>query len=134
VRAHRRRRCRRTIQHVADQIIALAETILAITPFGADRPRTENLVGLPPDRPVHEDTVTIAHCWAHLRRQFFDLTKTAPAPIADAALRRIATLYKIEAEIRGRSAHERRTVRQKRSQPLVAELFTALTAVIKYIA
>ena len=71
-------------------------------------------------------TVTIAHCWAHLRRQFFDLTKTAPAPIADAALRRIAALHKIEAEIRGRSADERRTVRQKRSQPLVAELKTWL--------
>jgi transposase len=37
-----------------------------------------------------------------MRRQFFDLTKTVPAPIADAALRRIAALYKIEAEIRVR--------------------------------
>ena len=71
-------------------------------------------------------TITIAHCWAHLRRRFFDLTKTAPAPTADEALRRIAALYKIEAEIRGHSADQRHAVRQERSQPLVAALKTWL--------
>jgi transposase len=63
--------------------------------------------------------VTVAHCWAHLRRKFFDITKKAPAPLADEALRRVAALYAIEAEIRGRSADERRAVRQERSRPLV---------------
>src|SRR5277367_4419618 len=24
--------------------------------------------------------ITIAYCWTHLRRQFYDVTKTAPAP------------------------------------------------------
>jgi transposase len=62
-----------------------------------------------------------AFCWAHWRRQWFDLAKS-PAPIATEALERIAALYRIEAEIRGSSAGERRTARQERSRPLVAVL------------
>src|SRR5208283_5934949 len=49
------------------------------------------------------------------------LAKTK-APIATEALKRIAALYEIEADIRGRSAADRRTVRQAESKPLVAEL------------
>lgn len=66
--------------------------------------------------------IDIAHCWAHLRRDFFDITKTAPAPIAEEALRRIARLYAIEAGIRGCTAAERRAVRQERSRPVVEAL------------
>jgi hypothetical protein len=51
--------------------------------------------------------VSLAHCWSHCRREFFDLAKTAPAPIATEALKRIAEFYQIEAEIRGRSADQR---------------------------
>lgn len=72
--------------------------------------------------------VTLAFCWAHVRRGFFDLAKGGAAPIASEALQRIAALYAIEAEIRGRPAKERLTVRQARSRPLVAELFTWLDA------
>jgi transposase len=32
--------------------------------------------------------VTLALCWAHWRRQFFDLAKSPPAPIATEALKR----------------------------------------------
>lgn len=66
--------------------------------------------------------IVIAHCWAHVRRDFFDITKTGPAPIAEEALRRIARLYAIETEIRGRTATDRRAVRQARSRPLLEEL------------
>jgi transposase len=66
--------------------------------------------------------VTLAHCWAHCRRRFFDIAKAGPAPIAREALQRIAALYEIEAEIRGKSAAERQAVRQVRSKPLVAAL------------
>jgi hypothetical protein len=45
---------------------------------------------------------TLAFCWAHWRRQWFDLAKSPPAPIATEALKRIAELYQIEAEIRGK--------------------------------
>ena len=68
--------------------------------------------------------VTLALCWSHWRRQFFDLAKSPPAPIATEALRRIAELYQIEAEIRGKSAAERRAVRQEKITPLVAALKT----------
>lgn len=66
--------------------------------------------------------IVIAHCWAHVRRDFFDITKTGPAPIAEETLRRIARLYAIETEIRDRPAAERRAVRQARSRPLVDDL------------
>jgi len=39
---------------------------------------------------------------------------------------RIAELYQIEAEIRGKSANERQVVRQEKTQPLVAALKTRL--------
>ena len=62
--------------------------------------------------------VRLAYCWSHVRRQFYELA-TPSAPIATEALVRIGALYKIESEIRGRSAEERRAVRQDRSRPLV---------------
>ena len=66
--------------------------------------------------------ITLAFCWAHLRRRFFDIAKDGPAPIASEALERIAKLYVIEKTIRGQSAGERRAVRQERSKPLVLSL------------
>jgi len=66
--------------------------------------------------------VTQAYCWAHARREFIEATPKAGSPLADEALRRIAQLYAIEADIRGRPAEERRPVRQARSEPLAASL------------
>jgi transposase IS66 family protein/transposase IS66-like protein len=57
-----------------------------------------------------------------LRRKFFDIAKGGSAPIATEALERIAALYAIEKTIRGRSADERRAVRQENSKPLVLAL------------
>jgi transposase len=67
---------------------------------------------------VGEDVI-LAHCWAHCRRQFFDVAKPGPAPIAQEALQRIAKLYEIEAEIRGLRAADRRAARQWRTKPLL---------------
>jgi transposase len=67
-------------------------------------------------------SVTLAFCWAHVRRPFYELAAAGPAPIAGEMLRRIAELYRIEDDIRGRSADERRTARQERSRPIVAGL------------
>jgi transposase len=75
------------------------------------------------DRPCGE-AITLAFCWAHLRRAFFDIAKDGNAPIASEALVRIAAIYAIEKTIRGRSADERRAVRQEKSKPLVLELQT----------
>jgi transposase len=66
--------------------------------------------------------VTLAFCWSHWRREFFDIDKGGPAPIAHEALERIAVLYAIESRIRGRSAEERRAVRQAETKPLIEKL------------
>src|SRR6201993_4131765 len=63
--------------------------------------------------------VKLAFCWAHVRRRFFELAAAGPAPIASEALERIAKLYAIEKEIRGRSADERQAMRQDRSRPII---------------
>jgi transposase len=72
------------------------------------------------------EAITLAFCWAHLRRKFFDIAKGGSAPIASEALERIAALYAIEKTIRGRSADERRAVRQEKSKPLALALKTWL--------
>ena len=76
-----------------------------------------------------EPAVTLAFCWSHVRRGFYDLAKTK-APIAVETLRRIAALYEIEAGVRGKSAADRLAVRQAESKPLVTELRTWFEAQI----
>lgn len=66
--------------------------------------------------------VRLAFCWSHVRRRFYELAQAGPAPIATEALARIAALYRIEGEIRGRSAEDRRATRQERSRPLIEAL------------
>lgn len=71
---------------------------------------------------AEKNAVSLAFCWSHVRRKFYELAQSGPAPIATEALARIAEVYKIEGEIRGRSAGERRTVRQARSRAAVDAL------------
>jgi transposase len=66
--------------------------------------------------------VSLAFCWSHVRRRFYELATAGPAPIASEALTRIAELYRVESGIRGHSPEERRTVRQERSRPVLNEL------------
>ena len=73
-----------------------------------------------------EPAVTLALCWSHFRRRFYDIAKGGNAPIATEVLRRIGELYAIEAEIRCSDADQRRAVRQARSKGLVEELETWL--------
>ena len=69
-----------------------------------------------------KNAVSLAFCWSHVRRKFYDLAQAGPAPIASEALLRIAELYRIESDIRGRFAEERRDARQARSRPIVEAL------------
>jgi transposase len=69
---------------------------------------------------------TLAFCWAHVRREFYDQSKGGAAPIATEALQRIAVLYAIEGDVRGKPPDVRRAARQARSKPLVEALFTWL--------
>lgn len=64
--------------------------------------------------------VTKSYCWAHLRRKFIDAG--SDAPVAQDALQRIAEIYGIEKEIRGRRPEERLAVRLERTRPLVDKL------------
>jgi hypothetical protein len=72
------------------------------------------------------NAVVLAFCWSHWRRRFYEIAKAGSAPIAEEALRRIAGIYRIETQIRGKSAAERREMRQAESRPLVADLNTWL--------
>ncbi|MGK2922868.1 MAG: IS66 family transposase [Methyloceanibacter sp.] len=83
-----------------------------------------------------------AACWAHARRPFFALADIeasarrkaegkAPAPISPLALeivQRMDRLFEIERGINGKSADERRAVRQALSRPLVDELEARMRA------
>jgi transposase len=72
--------------------------------------------------------VTLAYCWSHVRRRFYEIAQGGNAPIAEEALRRIATLYRIETMIRGRAPEQRRSLRQDQSKPVVDDLRTWLNA------
>jgi transposase len=73
--------------------------------------------------PARDDApVTLAFCWSHVRRGFYDPAKSGTSPIATEALVRIAALYRIETEIRGKDPAERLVKRQELSRPLVTDL------------
>ncbi|MCA1457334.1 IS66 family transposase [Bradyrhizobium sp. BRP22] len=77
--------------------------------------------------------ITPAFCLAHARRGFFELAdiernaregrKGKPvSPIALEAVRRLDAMFEIERAINGRSADERRAMRQKQSKPLLDDM------------
>jgi transposase len=80
-----------------------------------------------------QGAITPALCWAHARRQFFELAdiaanarrgKDAPpiSPVALEAVKCIDSLFDIERAINGLSGEERLRVRQEQSAPLVVAL------------
>ena len=73
--------------------------------------------------PLYEDgRIREIACWAHVRRKFYDLKQAHASPLAQEALERIAALYAIEEEVRGRPPDERQQVRQIRARPLLQSL------------
>jgi transposase len=69
-----------------------------------------------------------AACWAHLRRDFFDVHTATKSEIAREALDRIGDLYDIERQINGQSRDARRAIRQTETRPKV-ETFKAWSEV-----
>ncbi len=65
-----------------------------------------------------------AACWAHWRRDFYDIFTGTKSELAEHALHEIGKLYDIERQINGKSPDQRREVRQKYSKP-IAEHFKA---------
>lgn len=66
---------------------------------------------------------SLAACWAHVRRKFFELHTAGLSDTATRTVERMAGLWEIEASIRGQSSEQRRSVRQAQSAPIVADLF-----------
>ncbi|HUZ66468.1 MAG TPA: IS66 family transposase [Beijerinckiaceae bacterium] len=67
--------------------------------------------------------VTLASCWAHLRRRFYELHVAGVSRTATETVERMSALWAIEADIRGQSPDQRCAARQARSGPIVAALW-----------
>src|SRR5271165_5864653 len=75
-----------------------------------------------------------AACWAHVRRKFYDLQVAHASPLAAEALKRIAELYAIEVDIRGRPPEERLQARMTRARPLLDSLRQWLQATLAVVS
>ncbi len=78
--------------------------------------------------------VTEVACMAHIRRKFVEVHKSQGSAIAEEAIKRIAQLYGIEKEIRGRPPDERARIRQRKSKPVFDDLETWLHAQLTRIS
>src|SRR5215469_1418211 len=79
---------------------------------------------------LYGERIQEAACWAHARRKFYEIHVALASPIAAEALDRIGRLYKIEAEIRGKPAEERRAERKAREGPQLKSLHEWLQATV----
>jgi transposase len=75
------------------------------------------------DQLLQTGSFTEAGCWSHARRYWFDAIAGAPLEAAH-VLGEIRLLYRIEDEIRERKPEERQGIRQARSAPIVARLYS----------
>lgn len=69
------------------------------------------------------DGVTLAGCWSHSRRKFYELHVGKSSEIATTTVERMAKLWQVEETVRGQSPDARVGVRQRTSAAIVAELF-----------
>jgi transposase len=67
-------------------------------------------------------TVTEVACWAHVRRNFYDIHVASNAPIAGEALQRIGQLFDIERAAMGRPPAPRQQARQSAARPVIDAL------------
>jgi transposase len=72
------------------------------------------------DRP--EGRWQLVHCWAHVRRRFAKRMQSEGSPVAEEALRRIALLYAVEAQVRGKPPDVRLAARRAASAPVIAAM------------
>ncbi|NKB55107.1 MAG: IS66 family transposase [Alphaproteobacteria bacterium] len=78
--------------------------------------------------------VTEVACMAHIRRKFVDIHKAQGSAIAEEAIKRIATLYGVEKEVRGQSPDQRVKIRQRQSKPIFDDLESWLHAQLTRIS
>lgn len=75
-----------------------------------------------------------AACWAHARRQFYELHAARPNALNTEALDRIGALYQVEDAIRGKPPDERHAYRQTHARPLLDQLHAWLTAMLETLS
>lgn len=73
-------------------------------------------------------------CMAHVRRKFVDVFASQGNAIAEEAIRRIAELYAVEKDARGRSPEARVALRQARAKPIFDDLEAWLHAQLPKIS
>jgi transposase len=78
--------------------------------------------------------VAEAACWAHARRQFFELHAARPNALNTEALERIGALYRIEETIRGKPPDQRRAHRQEYARPLLDQFHAWLTTTLEALS
>jgi transposase len=77
--------------------------------------------------------MTLAACWAHLRRYFYELHIAGLSDTATWTVERMTALWGIEQEIRGSTPEIRQAARRTTSAAIVAELFERWEAELKRI-
>jgi transposase len=100
------------------EVLAGYTGVLQVDGWGGFKRLTGKQDAVPDDA----GSVTLAFCWSHGRRQFFEVHQATQSPIAGEVLRRIAELYRIEDEIRGQPPDARQAVRQDSSRAKVDAL------------
>ncbi|MDH4984438.1 IS66 family transposase [Aminobacter anthyllidis] len=67
--------------------------------------------------------LTLAACWAHLRRKFYELHVSGVSHVASETVERMAKLWAVEEKIRGQDPDCRRVARQEQSAAIVDALW-----------
>jgi len=69
------------------------------------------------------DAVTLAGCWAHVRRRFYDLHVSDSSEVATATIERMTHLWHLEENVRGKEPEARANARQAGSTAIIVDLF-----------
>ncbi len=70
------------------------------------------------------DGVTLAGCWSHSRREFYEVHVAKTSKVATETVERLAKLWEVEETIRGQSPEARAAVRKEVSAAIVKDLLT----------
>jgi len=74
-----------------------------------------------PDR--GNDAVTLAGCWSHVRRKFYELHVAGSSELATSTIERMSHLWEVEENARGKTPDARASARHDTSAAIVADLF-----------
>lgn len=70
--------------------------------------------------------VTLAYCWAHVRRKFWEELQSNKDETARKLIEMIGRLYGIEEDLKGKAHVVRQAVRLKESTPIIEQIFDCL--------